>query len=143
MPTQDSLGMGTRITVVNDDNDNKTNEEDENGSRKPVPGSSTPSHMVVHGLGTPPSEARMLGRGGNAGFDIAQWLEIWDYPGGARFRGFTVDGPAQGEKTMFVFFDESVISKDLKHGYVDPFPPLTQLTHIGKTNTSQTASWHS
>ena len=45
---------------------------------------------------------------------ISDWLEIWDYVGGNRFRGFVTD--SEGEKTMCVFFDQSVVVGDLKAG---------------------------
>jgi hypothetical protein len=45
---------------------------------------------------------------------VSDWLEIWDYVGGNRFRGFVVD--KDGEKAMCVFFDQSVIAGDLKAG---------------------------
>ena len=101
--TQDSLVMGAR---------NDTFHDDDKGDEKEV---ESPSHVVMNGLGTPPSETRLHNRY-DASSVIAQWLEIWDYTGGTRFRGFTVEGPAQSEKTMFVFFDEVVVGKDLKQG---------------------------
>ncbi|KAH9874085.1 hypothetical protein IAQ61_004713 [Plenodomus lingam] len=45
---------------------------------------------------------------------ITNWIEMWDYVGGIRFRGFVAD--KNGEKAMFVFFDQSVIMGDLKAG---------------------------
>lgn len=71
----------------------------------------------VGGLITPsPSpEARMK----NDTMDTAemlvhQWVEMFDYAGGARFRGFVAsDGE---ETTLFVFFDEGVSGNDLKPG---------------------------
>ncbi|TKA49826.1 hypothetical protein B0A49_12705 [Cryomyces minteri] len=45
---------------------------------------------------------------------VREWIEIWDYVGGARFRGFV--GGNDAEKALFVFFDEGVIGRDLKHG---------------------------
>jgi len=53
---------------------------------------------------------------------ISDWIEMWDYVGGIRFRGFVVD--KDDEKAMFVFFDQSVVGGDLKAGY---FLPL----HLG------------
>jgi len=45
---------------------------------------------------------------------VSDWIEMWDYVGGIRFRGFVA--ATQSEKVMFVFFDESVVSGDLKAG---------------------------
>lgn len=61
------------------------------------------------------------GLGGNKSKDdqqasVTDWLEIWDYVGGATFRGYVAEH--QGERSMFVFFDSGVLSSDLKPGYV-------------------------
>lgn len=45
---------------------------------------------------------------------VSDWVEMWDYVGGNRFRGFVAEN--SGEKSMFVFFDQSVIGGDLKAG---------------------------
>lgn len=45
---------------------------------------------------------------------VAEWVEIWDYAGGVRFRGFV--GEKDGDRALFIFFDRSVIGKDLKQG---------------------------
>lgn len=47
--------------------------------------------------------------------NISDYIEMWDYVGGIRFRGFVAQKDEQ-EKAMFVFFDESVMSGDLKAG---------------------------
>jgi hypothetical protein len=44
---------------------------------------------------------------------IAEYIEMWDYVGGIRFRGFVAE---ENERAMFIFFDESVIKGDLKAG---------------------------
>jgi hypothetical protein len=43
---------------------------------------------------------------------ITDWIEIWDYVGGNRFRGFVAE--KEGEKAMFIFFEKEVIGGDLK-----------------------------
>ncbi|KAB8294835.1 hypothetical protein EYC80_006796 [Monilinia laxa] len=48
------------------------------------------------------------------GHAVDAWLEIWDYTGGCSFRGFV--GGNGDEKTLFAFFDNSVIGRDLKQG---------------------------
>jgi hypothetical protein len=45
---------------------------------------------------------------------VTDWLEIWDYVGGATFRGYIAEN--HGERSMFVFFDSGVLSSDLKPG---------------------------
>jgi len=51
------------------------------------------------------------GRGGD-GASIHSWLEVWDYVGGASFRGFVAEN--NGEKSLFAFFDPGVLGRDLK-----------------------------
>ncbi|KAI9732848.1 MAG: hypothetical protein M1834_003786 [Cirrosporium novae-zelandiae] len=45
---------------------------------------------------------------------ITEFIEVWDYIGGARFRGFTADGPRG--RALFVFLDQGAIGSDLKSG---------------------------
>ncbi|KAI9856693.1 MAG: hypothetical protein M1824_005275 [Vezdaea acicularis] len=45
---------------------------------------------------------------------IRDWVELWDYAGGNRFRGFVTG--IRGEHTLFIFFDEAISGKDLKTG---------------------------
>jgi hypothetical protein len=47
---------------------------------------------------------------------VTDWLEVYDYVGGARFRGFIAEH--EGERNLFVFFDQGVLGNDLKPGYV-------------------------
>jgi len=54
----------------------------------------------------------------------------WDYAGGARFRGFITDG-VHG-KSMFAFFDQSVLGNDLKHGLM----ALLELCNIPEIDCS-------
>lgn len=49
-----------------------------------------------------------------SGHAVDAWVEIWDYTGGCSFRGFV--GGNGDEKTLFTFFDSSVIGRDLKQG---------------------------
>ena len=46
---------------------------------------------------------------------ISDYMELWDYASGARFRGFTATD-INGEPTLFVFFDAAVIGRNLKQG---------------------------
>jgi hypothetical protein len=48
---------------------------------------------------------------------IDAWLEIWDYTSGCSFRGFV--GGNGDKKSLFVFFDASVIGRDLKQGLME------------------------
>jgi hypothetical protein len=45
---------------------------------------------------------------------VRDYVEVWDYAGGARFRGFVAE--KDDERALFVFFDKEVIGKDLKPG---------------------------
>jgi hypothetical protein len=51
----------------------------------------------------------------NPGQGVDAWLEIWDYRGGCSFRGFV--GGKGDSKSLFAFFDSSIIGRDLKQGY--------------------------
>jgi len=46
---------------------------------------------------------------------VLNWIEVWDYVSNARFRGFTAIDKV-GVATLFVFFDVSVVGKDMKQG---------------------------
>lgn len=67
---------------------------------------------VQHGyLGLPsPVADGLVGENGL----VSEWIEMWDYVGGVRFRGFVVE--KDDEKAMFVFFDQGVVGNDLKPG---------------------------
>jgi hypothetical protein len=82
--------------------------------------------MGHHGQLTPPddfpiSDETMMGRfrAGPRG-DVSGWLEIWDYAGGSSFRAFVAEDASRGTKSLFVFFDEHSMSRDLKQAYVVP-----------------------
>ncbi|KAF2272232.1 uncharacterized protein EI97DRAFT_386254 [Westerdykella ornata] len=62
---------------------------------------------------SPEMDAGGLGEGCGIGA-VRTWLEMWDYVGGNKFRGFVAE--KNGERAMFVFFDQSVIAGDLKAG---------------------------
>ena len=64
-----------------------------------------------HDLPTPspsPDERRYLPPGDK----VKDYLEVWDYTGGARFRGFIAEKDEQ--RALFIFFDKEVLDKDLK-----------------------------
>jgi len=48
---------------------------------------------------------------------IDAWLEIWDYTSGCSFRAFV--GGNGDKKSLFIFFDASVIGRDLKQGLME------------------------
>jgi hypothetical protein len=54
-----------------------------------------------------------VGEVGQSGL-ISDWIEVWDYVGGIRFRGFVAE--RNGEKALFVFFDQDVIGGKIKAG---------------------------
>ncbi|KAK4670701.1 uncharacterized protein QC763_213630 [Podospora pseudopauciseta] len=76
---------------------------------------------------TPPEDCPLnsytMGPAG-AGAGIPAWMEIWDYAGGCSFRAFLAENVAAGEedgvesRTLFVFFDRDVVSRDLKKALV-------------------------
>ena len=47
---------------------------------------------------------------------VQTWIEVWDYAGGAWFRGFVAGD--DDERTLFIFFDDGMQRHDLKPGYV-------------------------
>jgi hypothetical protein len=65
--------------------------------------------------GTPGSVQEVATASGNKS-TVTDCIEMWDYVGGIRFRGFVAE--TQGQKAMFVFFDQAVMqaSGDLKAG---------------------------
>lgn len=74
----------------------------------------TPQHTLInHALLTPTpspgSEIHVKAKG-----MMREYVEMWDYVGGARFRGFVVE--KDDERSMFAFFDNEVIGTDLKPG---------------------------
>jgi hypothetical protein len=69
--------------------------------------------ILKHDLPTPspsPDERRYL----HPGSLVKDYVEVWDYAGGALFRGFVAE--KDGERALFVFFDKEVLDKDLKPG---------------------------
>lgn len=50
------------------------------------------------------------------GSTVGSWLEMWDYAGGALFRGFIANQRDHTSQTMFVFFDRNILGRDLKPG---------------------------
>ncbi|KAK3669620.1 hypothetical protein LTR78_010495 [Recurvomyces mirabilis] len=73
--------------------------------------------VMKHGIPTPSTspDGRDYPKTGGV---VKDYVEIWDYVGGARFRGFVAE--TQDERSLFVFFDKEVIGKDLKPGYSLP-----------------------
>lgn len=56
------------------------------------------------------------------GQPIDAWIEVWDYAGGCSFRGF-VGGNGE-TKSLFAFFDSSVVEREQKQGYVIYITPF-------------------
>ena len=69
--------------------------------------------ILKHDLPTPsPSpDGRIIPHTGGL---IKDYVEIWDYAGGGRFRGFVAE--KEDERALFIFFDKEVIGRDLKPG---------------------------
>ncbi|KAJ5234470.1 uncharacterized protein N7469_003638 [Penicillium citrinum] len=54
------------------------------------------------------------------GYDrIQKWVEVWDYTGDAIYRGFVTD--MNGERTLFVFFEDGALDHGLKSGLIALF----------------------
>ena len=71
--------------------------------------------ILKHGLPTPtPSPDERVYPTIKAGASVSEYVEVWDYAGGTRFRGFVAE--KDDERAMFIFFDKEVVGKDLKPG---------------------------
>ena len=47
-------------------------------------------------------------------FPVEKWIEAWDYVGDVRFKGFLA---GEGDnRSLFVFFERTVVGKELKPG---------------------------
>ncbi|EKG17748.1 Ornithine decarboxylase antizyme [Macrophomina phaseolina MS6] len=76
------------------------------------------SYDSAIGMPSPPHAPAVTTDASDYGFPqsgaVSQWIEVWDYVGGARFRGFVA---GEGDsKAMFVFFDSEATVRDLKPG---------------------------
>lgn len=89
---------------------------------KPIP-QQQQSHQTViqHGQPTPSSSPATQMYCGTKDL-VKEYVEVWDYVAGARFRGFVAE--KDDMRTMFIFFDKQVVGMDLKPGYVLPTPSL-------------------
>lgn len=78
-------------------------------SNVPIPQST----VVHHGQPTPSAspDGRLYP---NTGGLLREYVEVWDYAGGARFRGFVAE--KDDMRSMFIFFDREVVGMDLKPG---------------------------
>lgn len=50
--------------------------------------------------------------------EVTEWMEIWDYQGGASFQAFVAEDVASGERSLFTFFGAGVVGRDLKKALV-------------------------
>ena len=57
------------------------------------------------GMFDPPAQPSMNGL-------VSEYVEVWDYAGGLRFRGFVAE--KDDAKALFVFFDNDAVNADLK-----------------------------
>ena len=85
------------------------------------------NNYATNDYGTPGSVQEVAAGSGNKS-TVTDCIEMWDYVGGIRFRGFVTE--QQDEKAMFVFFDQAVMqsSGDLKAGCV-LIPKLSSNLH--------------
>ncbi|KAF2147171.1 uncharacterized protein K452DRAFT_218062 [Aplosporella prunicola CBS 121167] len=109
---QDSLAMGMYMDNDNDNhhvNDHYRTEHDAAAGKRIE--SSYDSGIC---MASPPISGGAVGAPEQLCGTVAQWIEVWDYVGGARFRGFVADDAER--KAMFVFFDPEAVVRDLKPG---------------------------
>ncbi|OGE52636.1 hypothetical protein PENARI_c009G06182 [Penicillium arizonense] len=59
---------------------------------------------------------------------IQRWIEVWDYSGDAIYRGFVAEN--NGERTLFVFFEDRALDQGLKSGLIALFE-LADMTTFG------------
>ncbi|KAI0015142.1 ornithine decarboxylase antizyme-domain-containing protein [Xylariomycetidae sp. FL0641] len=75
----------------------------------------------VHCALTPPDDysfpSSQSTDGSTPSVEVKAWMEFWDYAGGASFRAF-ISEDADGEKSLFAFFDSGLVSRDLKPALV-------------------------
>ncbi len=69
--------------------------------------------VIKHNLPTPSPSPETIIYTSSDGM-VKEYLEVWDYTGGARFRGFIAE--KNDERSMFVFFDREAMESDLKPG---------------------------
>ncbi|CZT14270.1 related to ornithine decarboxylase antizyme [Ramularia collo-cygni] len=85
------------------------------------------STILQHGQPTPSSSPDGYDYPHPGGV-LKEYLEVYEYAGGARFRGFVAE---KGDmRTMFIFFDQEVIEMDLKQGLVSLLE-LASSEHFG------------
>lgn len=106
-------GTGLRDPLVMDMRMN-TNAKQGYGDGKPIPLPHQQQKTIVeHDLPTPsPSPDGKL-YPATAGL-AKEYVEVFDYAGGLRFRGFVAE--KDDERSLFIFFDEEVVGQDLKPG---------------------------
>lgn len=93
-------------------------------SNVPIPQST----IVHHGQPTPSAspDGRLYP---NTGGLLREYVEVWDYAGGARFRGFVAE--KDDMRSMFIFFDREVVGMDLKPGY-ESHTPIRLSSHANR-----------
>lgn len=67
---------------------------------------------------SPASSVCVDGPCGDNPVEVTEWMEIWDYQGGASFRAFVAEDVASGERSLFTFFGAGVVGRDLKKALV-------------------------
>jgi hypothetical protein len=89
---------------------NNSGHDGHGSDAQPIPQST----VVRHGQVTPsPSPDGRIFPKTEHGL-IKEYVEVFDYAGGARFRGFVAE--KDDVRGMFIFFDKEVIGNDLKPG---------------------------
>ncbi|KAI5364313.1 Putative ornithine decarboxylase antizyme, acyl-CoA N-acyltransferase [Septoria linicola] len=80
---------------------------------KAVPAQQSHQTIIQHGQPTPSSSPAAHMYAGTKEL-VKEYIEVWDYVAGARFRGFVAE--KDDMRTMFIFFDKEVVGMDLKPG---------------------------
>jgi len=72
----------------------------------------------------PPSQSPPMG----AAITVSEYIEVWDYVGGASFRGFIAEKDVDGEqeRSLFLFFEQGVEEAELKPGLMALFDLATE-----------------
>jgi len=76
---------------------------------------------------SPDSNMSSIGEGSMA----TDFFELWDYVGGARFRGFVAE--RDGQRSVFVFFDREALGHDLKNSLM----ALLELCNVAQIDASE------
>lgn len=101
---------GLENSLVMDLRTNNGHHDGHGSDAQPIPQSTVLRHGQVTPSPSPDGRVFPKSEGGM----IKEYVEVYDYAGGARFRGFVAE--KEDMRSMFIFFDKEVIGMDLKPG---------------------------